>query len=63
LLAEEVVDTPLDRIIMVLVDKEAVASKRLLLMDVHILSREAHVIHLHSRESMNNMSLASASSQ
>jgi len=60
---EEVVDTLLDRIILVLVDKEVVAFEHLLLMDAHILSREAYVMRLHSRQSMNNMSLASASFQ
>jgi len=35
---EEVVDTLLDRTVMMLVDKEVVAFEHLLLMDAHILS-------------------------
>jgi len=60
---EEVVDTLLDRITLVLVVKEVVTFEHLPLMDVHISFREAYVIHLHSRQSVNNMSLVSASSQ
>jgi len=56
---EEVVDTLLDRIILVLVVKEVVTFEHLLLMDVHISFLEVHVMLLHSRQSMNDTFLAS----
>jgi len=57
---EEVVDTLLDHIILVLVVKEVVTFEHLLLMDVRILFLEVYAMLLHSRQSMNNAFLVSA---
>jgi len=62
---EEVVDALQDHITLVLVVntilevKEVVTLERQLRMDVHISSREVHVIPLHNRQSANNTFLVS----